>query len=118
MTLNSRNRAGSASALSTAARSAASSAPSGAPAMGVQQGTSAIASSRRVAVAMWSSLPRTLTDVDVWVHGGDIDIRQYGGGPMARVQLALNVSDVDAAVDFYSRLFQTEPSKRRPGYAN
>ena len=37
---------------------------------------------------------------------------------MARVQLALNVSDVDAAVDFYSRLFGVAPAKRRPGYAN
>jgi catechol 2,3-dioxygenase-like lactoylglutathione lyase family enzyme len=35
-----------------------------------------------------------------------------------RVQLALNVSDVDSAVDFYSKLFKTEPAKRRPGYAN
>lgn len=37
---------------------------------------------------------------------------------MSRVQLALNVSDVDAAVDFYRRLFGSEPAKRRPGYAN
>jgi catechol 2,3-dioxygenase-like lactoylglutathione lyase family enzyme len=37
---------------------------------------------------------------------------------MGRVQLALNVSDVDAAVAFYSKLFQAEPAKRRPGYAN
>jgi catechol 2,3-dioxygenase-like lactoylglutathione lyase family enzyme len=37
---------------------------------------------------------------------------------MPRVQLALNVSDIDGAVDFYRRLFQTEPAKRRPGYAN
>ena len=37
---------------------------------------------------------------------------------MGRVQLALNVSDVDAAVDFYRRLFGVEPAKRRPGYAN
>ncbi|MEX0665164.1 MAG: ArsI/CadI family heavy metal resistance metalloenzyme [Acidimicrobiia bacterium] len=37
---------------------------------------------------------------------------------MSRVQLALNVSDLDQAVDFYSRLFATEPAKRRPGYAN
>jgi catechol 2,3-dioxygenase-like lactoylglutathione lyase family enzyme len=35
-----------------------------------------------------------------------------------RVQLALNVSDIDAAVAFYSKLFATEPAKRRPGYAN
>lgn len=37
---------------------------------------------------------------------------------MSRVQLALNVSDVDEAVAFYSRLFRAEPAKRRPGYAN
>jgi catechol 2,3-dioxygenase-like lactoylglutathione lyase family enzyme len=37
---------------------------------------------------------------------------------MSRVQLALNVSDIDAAVDFYGRLFGAEPAKRRPGYAN
>ncbi len=37
---------------------------------------------------------------------------------MERVQLALNVSDVDAAVDFYSKLFDAVPAKRRPGYAN
>ncbi len=37
---------------------------------------------------------------------------------MSRVQLALNVADIDAAVDFYQRLFGTEPAKRRPGYAN
>jgi len=37
---------------------------------------------------------------------------------VSRVQLALNVSDLDAAVDFYSKLFATEPAKRRPGYAN
>lgn len=37
---------------------------------------------------------------------------------MARIQLALNVADLEAAVDFYSKLFGTEPAKRRPGYAN
>src|SRR5215471_9575051 len=37
---------------------------------------------------------------------------------MSRVQLALNVSDLDAAVAFYSKLFGTEPAKLRPGYAN
>lgn len=35
-----------------------------------------------------------------------------------RVQLALNVDDLDAAVAFYSALFATSPAKRRPGYAN
>ena len=37
---------------------------------------------------------------------------------MSRVQLALNVNDIDQAVAFYSKLFDTEPAKRRPGYAN
>ena len=37
---------------------------------------------------------------------------------MSRVQLALNVLDVDAAVEFYSKLFDAAPAKRRPGYAN
>lgn len=37
---------------------------------------------------------------------------------MSRVQLALNVADIDAAVEFYSKLFGAEPAKRRPGYAN
>jgi catechol 2,3-dioxygenase-like lactoylglutathione lyase family enzyme len=44
--------------------------------------------------------------------------RDQGGNPMSRVQLALNVDDIDVAVAFYSQLFQTEPAKRRPGYAN
>jgi lactoylglutathione lyase len=37
---------------------------------------------------------------------------------MSRVQLALNVDQLDSAIDFYSKLFGTEPAKVRPGYAN
>ncbi|MDQ2726290.1 MAG: VOC family protein [Actinomycetota bacterium] len=37
---------------------------------------------------------------------------------MSRVQLALNVADIDEAVDFYSKLFNTTPAKVRLGYAN
>jgi len=37
---------------------------------------------------------------------------------MSRVQLALNVDNIDEAVAFYSKLFGTEPAKRRDGYAN
>ena len=37
---------------------------------------------------------------------------------MSRVQLALNVSDLEASVAFYTHLFGAEPHKRRPGYAN
>jgi catechol 2,3-dioxygenase-like lactoylglutathione lyase family enzyme len=35
-----------------------------------------------------------------------------------RLQLALNVSDLDKAIDFYTRMFGVEPAKTRPGYAN
>ena len=37
---------------------------------------------------------------------------------MSRVQLALNVSDLEAAIAFYSKLFGTGPAKVREGYAN
>ena len=37
---------------------------------------------------------------------------------MSRVQLALNVSNLDEAIDFYSKLFGTAPAKVREGYAN
>jgi lactoylglutathione lyase len=59
-----------------------------------------------------------LTYVDV---PGTIDASTSVNIPetaMARVQLALNVSDLDQAVEFYSKLFATAPAKRRPGYAN
>ena len=37
---------------------------------------------------------------------------------MSRVQLAINVESLEEAIDFYSRLFDTVPSKVQPGYAN
>jgi catechol 2,3-dioxygenase-like lactoylglutathione lyase family enzyme len=37
---------------------------------------------------------------------------------MSRVQLALNVDDLDAAITFYAKLFNTEPAKVKDGYAN
>jgi len=37
---------------------------------------------------------------------------------MSRVQLALRVADLEASIDFYSKLFGAKPAKRRPGYAN
>jgi catechol 2,3-dioxygenase-like lactoylglutathione lyase family enzyme len=59
-----------------------------------------------------------LTDVDGWsiLHPSTlVNIKEE---PMSRVQLALNVADIDSAVQFYSTLFGVEPAKRRPGYAN
>ena len=37
---------------------------------------------------------------------------------MSRVQLAINVDNLDEAMTFYSSIFQTKPDKIRPGYAN
>jgi catechol 2,3-dioxygenase-like lactoylglutathione lyase family enzyme len=37
---------------------------------------------------------------------------------MSRIQIALNVTDIDTAVDFYTAYFGVQPAKRRPGYAN
>lgn len=37
---------------------------------------------------------------------------------MSRVQLALNVADLDESIEFYTKLFQTPPAKVRDGYAN
>jgi len=35
---------------------------------------------------------------------------------VSRVQLALNVDDLQEAITFYSKLFGAEPAKRKPGY--
>jgi len=37
---------------------------------------------------------------------------------VSRVQIALNVSNLDQAIEFYSKFFKSEPAKVRPGYAN
>ncbi len=37
---------------------------------------------------------------------------------MSRIQLALNVDDLDEAIAFYAKLFDTQPAKVKPGYAN
>jgi len=52
-------------------------------------------------------------------NNGCIDFRQcHRRCTVSRIQLALSVSDIDASVDFYSKVFEVEPAKRRPGYAN
>ncbi len=37
---------------------------------------------------------------------------------MSRLQLAIDVANLDEAIAFYSKMFSSEPSKVRPGYAN
>jgi catechol 2,3-dioxygenase-like lactoylglutathione lyase family enzyme len=57
-----------------------------------------------------------LTDVDVMCK---ISIIVYmEEGPMSRLQLAINVEDLDAAQAFYTKLLGTPPAKTKPGYVN
>jgi catechol 2,3-dioxygenase-like lactoylglutathione lyase family enzyme len=54
----------------------------------------------------------------MWSNPGQARDPEEGCDMTNRVQLALNVSDLEAAVTFYGKLFGTEPATRRPGYAN
>jgi catechol 2,3-dioxygenase-like lactoylglutathione lyase family enzyme len=47
-----------------------------------------------------------------------IDEHQCDGGIMSRVQLALNVADLEESIGFYTKLFGVGPAKVRDGYAN
>jgi catechol 2,3-dioxygenase-like lactoylglutathione lyase family enzyme len=72
-------------------------------------------------VSLRASRDVILTKIDECVRmnaSTNVDDSTVPEVPMSRVQLALNVSDVDDAVEFYSKLFASEPAKRRPGYAN
>jgi catechol 2,3-dioxygenase-like lactoylglutathione lyase family enzyme len=63
----------------------------------------------------------TTTPADTTTAGADADVVLAPPLPTpdgGRVQLALNVDDLGAAVAFYSKLFGTAPVKVRPGYAN
>jgi catechol 2,3-dioxygenase-like lactoylglutathione lyase family enzyme len=60
-----------------------------------------------------------LTAVDVCWQPSDIDShRSLVETAMSRLQLALNVDNLDDSIAFYGKLFGAEPAKRRPGYAN
>jgi catechol 2,3-dioxygenase-like lactoylglutathione lyase family enzyme len=59
-----------------------------------------------------------LTDVNtitILIASTNVNVSE---APMSRVQLALNVSDLEAAIEFYAELFSSPPAKVRPGYAN
>lgn len=47
-----------------------------------------------------------------------IYVARLGESAMSRIQLALNVDNLETAIAFYSRLFGTAPAKLKPGYAN
>jgi len=66
---------------------------------------------------IWSSPIDIYQCID---HDGRIDAVRYYQEDLSvsRIQLALNVADIDEAVAFYSKLFATAPAKVRPGYAN
>jgi predicted enzyme related to lactoylglutathione lyase len=65
--------------------------------------------------AMSPILTLTVINVTTTLY---IDIHQCKGATVSRIQLALNVSDLDEAIEFYSKFFKSEPAKVRAGYAN
>lgn len=52
-----------------------------------------------------------------WFRQSTFD-KTPGEAPVSRIQLALNVENLDEAIMFYSKLFGTQPAKVKPGYAN
>jgi catechol 2,3-dioxygenase-like lactoylglutathione lyase family enzyme len=56
--------------------------------------------------------------VDALMNFNAYTRRHEEENPMSRLQLALNVDDLDEAVAYYSALFDTEPAKLESGYAN
>jgi catechol 2,3-dioxygenase-like lactoylglutathione lyase family enzyme len=59
-----------------------------------------------------------MRDASLALTSTTVDVSRPRRTAMPRLQLALNVDDIDSAVEFYSTLFATAPAKRRPGYAN
>src|SRR5262249_8547899 len=108
----SRRRTGSLRAAKARASGSASASVSGAARIDGQHSPAGDAFARVVVSAATGRLP--LTTIDIFaIIDQSTDINLTGVGPMSRVQLALNVSDLDAAVEFYSKLFG--PCRRRSG---
>src|SRR5664280_1971416 len=105
-----RRRTGSPSAASTPASRTESSSESARSESGGQHTISVVGPLVTVA-----SIVLTTVDVSYTLTSTVINLKDVA---MSRVQLALNVSDLDDAVRFYSALFGTGPAKVRPGYAN
>src|ERR1035437_7082795 len=111
-------RAGSASAFRRRATSIAASSVSGAAETGAQQ-IGAVRSSVGRALGMNPS-SHCLDICQKGAHSGrgnSMYVSQVEVA-MSRVQLALNVDDLDQAIAFYSKLFNTAPAKVKAGYAN
>ena len=114
---SSRRRTGSPSAANTGASSAASSSLSSAVVRAGQHHEAASAEdSERFGDCAHRHLLLTAIDLLSTLNVSmSINVLE---SLMARVQLALNVSDLDEAISFYSSLFGTSPAKVQPGYAN
>lgn len=113
-------RTGSASALSRSATCRAASSSIGEADTGAQQMGAVISITGNVLGMTWI-LPTVLTYVEEVGTLGDGSSSMYVSQVevvMSRMQLALNVDDLDQAIEFYSKLFNVAPAKRKPGYAN
>ncbi len=113
-------RTGSASALSRSATCRAASSSIGEADTGAQQMGAVISITGNVLGMTWI-LPTVLTYVEeVGTLSGDGSSMYVSQVEvvMSRMQLALNVDDLDQAIEFYSKLFNVAPAKGKPGYAN
>ena len=113
-------RVGSASALSRSAICRASSSLIGPAAIGAQQ-TGAEISTTGSVLGTNPILPGILTyikEVALWCQEVRYMSQNVEDHPVSRAQLALNVDNLDEAITFYSKLFNTAPAKVKPGYAN
>ncbi len=110
-----RSRTGSASALNSWDNPSASRSESEPSVSGAQRQSTR----SETRIVLWGTGGNlALTDLDLCATLC-IDRCQSSKEPsMSRLQLALNVSDLDQAIAFYSRYFDAEPAKVKPGYAN
>jgi hypothetical protein len=112
--LSTRRRTGSAKAKNPVASWAASTASRGAARTDEQHYSLSATTIARLRAAMLHGLLLTIVNVSTMINASTV-VEYYWRLIVSRVQLALNMSDIEAAVDFYSKLFDTEPAKRRPG---
>src|SRR4051795_10499460 len=117
MKLSSRSRMGSDNAPNDRASVSAMPSSRVSARTGVQQ---AIGSSTGAALRICRLYPKFFEYIDVYQCCATIisTIVNMKETTMSRVQLALNVEDLDASIAFYTKLFQTPPAKVRENYAN
>ena len=115
---SSRSRTGSDRALNIRDSSAAAASPSGSRTSGAQHAGVVLSEHRQLLVSTCLYIDSYLCRCQARLYRQIVETSVRMGAAMSRVQLALRVADLEGSIAFYSKLFGTEPAKRRPGYAN